>query len=161
MASMMPAAHARTTDHPAESPAIRTEPLATLALQVQLATPADAPIGSAIITGGTAAGTALSGAVLPGSLEWSRDAARGITQLTLRYGLLTGSGDRLQMVDRASFPTAAGPAWARAITTSTELESMADPLADGGGLTAGLTIGRLDAASLDAGRLRLDLHRVL
>lgn len=159
---MMPAAHARTNDHPAASSAIRTEPLATLTLQVQLATPVHAPIGSAIIAGGAAAGSDLAGTVLPGSLEWSRDAARGITQLTLRYGVLTAAGDRLQVVDRASFPSAAGPSWATPITTATELESMADPLAGSlGGLATGLTIGRLDATALDAGRLRLDLHRVL
>ena len=159
---MMPAAHARSTAHGAASPAITTEPLATLALDVRLSTPVNAPIGSAIIAGGAATGARLSGAVLPGSLEWSRDATRGVTQLTLRYGVLTEAGDRLQVTDRASFPSAAGPAWAEPITTSTELESMAEPLAGAAGiLAAGLTIGRLDATALDAGSLRLDLHRVL
>ena len=161
MASMMPAAHAHATEQLAASPDISTEPLATLSLDVHPGTPVNASAGSAIIAGGAVRGARLQGAVLPGSLEWSSDLTRGVTQLTLHYGVLTEAGDRLQVTDRASFPSGSGSGWARPITTFTEMEAMADPLAALADISTGLTIGRLDASGLGAGSLRLELHRVL
>lgn len=160
---MMSAAPAQSSIQESAASAIRTEPLTTLTLKVRPAAPADAASGSAIIEGGEAAGAGLAGTVLPGVLEWSGDAARGVTHLTLRYGVQIEDGRRLQVIDRASFASTAGT-WALPITTTTELESMADPLAEAAhgmdaGL-AGLVIGRLDARALGSGALRLELHRV-
>ena len=58
-------------------------------LEVSLATPVDATVGSAIILGGTAEGE-LAGAVQPGSLAWTRDPLRGVLQLDARFELQTG-----------------------------------------------------------------------
>jgi hypothetical protein len=165
MASVMPAAHALAVDQGIAGPVVRSEPLATLTLQLQLATPATASIGSARIVGGEAAGL-LAGTVLPGILEWSFDRANAVAQLALRYGLETADGHRLQVIDRATFPCSGASAWASPICTSTEMEAMADPAADlrhepGAGMVPGLTIGRLDASALGAGTLRLALHRVI
>ena len=161
----MPAAHAHSSDQGIAGLAVRSEPLATLTLELQLATPENAATGSATIVGGQAAG-GLCGMVLPGLLEWSRDSERGLAQLALRYGLQTADGQRLQMIDRASFPCTGASPWASPISTSTELEAMADPAADvlqeaAAGLVPGITVGRLDASALGAGRLRLELHRVI
>jgi len=159
---MLPAAQARSSIHfaaePAADAAIRSELLASLTLQLRLATPLTAAAGSAIIEGGEARGPAFTGTVLPGSLEWSRDPLRGVTQVTARYGVHTQGGHRLQLVDRASVQAGDTFAWDRPITTSTELEATPDPLA---AAARGLMIGKLDASRMDVGVLRLDLHRVL
>jgi hypothetical protein len=165
MASVMPAAHAHSTDQGIAGPVVRSEPLATLTLQLQLAAPEGAACGNAAIVGGQAAGT-LAGTVLPGILEWSRDTERGTAHLALRYGLQTADGHRLQVIDRASFPCTGESAWSSPISTSTELEAMADPMADvlqepAAALVPGITVGRLDASALGTGRLRLELHRVI
>src|SRR6187397_1135334 len=97
MATMLPAAQARSsidTFASADS-VIRTEAMASLTLQLRLTAPLGAATGTAIIEGGEAQGSAFTGAVLPGSLEWSHDALRGITQLTARYGVQTHGGHRL------------------------------------------------------------------
>ena len=161
MATMLPAAQARSSIDrlaPAADSLIRTEAMASLTLQLRLTAPLGAATGSAIIEGGDAHGSAFTGAVLPGSLEWSHDPLRGITQLTARYGVQTHGGQRLQLVDRASFPAGDAASWDQPITTATEMEAAPDPLA---AAARGLLIGRLDASQMHAGMLRLDLHRVL
>lgn len=158
---MLPATQARSSiDFAAQSApqaAIRTELLAALSLQLRLAAPLDAAVGSAIIEGGQARGTAFAGQVLPGSLEWSQD-SRGLTQLVVRYGVQTQGGQRIQLVDRASFPTAQGAVWNQQIISTTEMEASPDPLA---AAARGVLIGRLDASAMGAGVLRLDLHRII
>jgi len=161
MATMLPPAQARSSiDNlaPAAGHVIRTEPMASLTLQLRLIAPLDAATGSAIIEGGEALGPAFTGAVLPGSLEWSHDPLRGVTQLTVRYGVQTHGGHRLQLVDRASFPAGDAASWNHPVTTATEMEAVPDPLA---AVARGLLIGRMDASQMHAGTLRLDLHRVL
>lgn len=165
MASVMPAAHALSVDQGIAGLVVRSEPLSTLTLQLDLVTPAGAATGSATVVGGEAEGH-LAGTVLPGILEWSRDRASGVGQLSLRYGLQTVEGHRLQVLDRGSFSCTGTSDWASPISTSTELEAMADPLTDvlqdpAAGMVPGITIGRLDASALGAGRLRLELHRII
>jgi len=159
---MLPATQSRSsidiTAQPAADAAIRTIPAASMMLQLRLLTPLSAASGSAIIEGGVARGTAFAGAVLPGSLEWSRDPSRDLTQLTIRYGVHTQDGHHVQLVDRASFHAGDAGTWVRPITTATAMEAAPDPLAAS---AAGLMIGRLDATQMGAGVLRLDLHRVL
>jgi hypothetical protein len=161
MASMLPATQARSSigfsAESAPQAAIRTELLAALSLQLRLAAPLDAAVGSAIIEGGQARGRAFAGEILPGSLEWSRD-SQGLTQLVVRYGVQTHAGHRIQLVDRAKFSTAEGAMWNQQITSTTEMEASPDPLA---AAARGVLIGRLDASAIGAGVLRLDLHRVI
>ena len=162
---MVPAARAHSVDRGAVALDVRTEPLSSLTLRLQLAVPETAAAGSAIIIGGLASG-GICGPVLPGSLEWSRDDSRGVARLALRYGVQTPDGHRLQLIDRASFPCEVQSAWREPIATTTELETADDPVADASriamsGLLPGITIGRLDASALGAGVLRLELHRVI
>lgn len=81
----------------------------------------------------------------------------GVMRLSLHYGVETRDGRRLQLVDRATVAARSDSLWDRPITTTTEFECVADPLA----AASGLVIGRLEAGNLAAGTVRLDLLRVV
>ena len=124
-------------------------------LDVSLATPADATVGSAIIHGGKVQGE-LAGVVSPGSLAWTRDPVRGVLQLETRFELLASGGTRIHVADSAIVATPAG--WESAFTTTPELT------VQGGSPSAcpeSVYVGLMDASQIRAGRLRLSVHRVL
>lgn len=133
-----------------------TEPVLSALLDVRLATPADATVGSAIILGGEAQGE-LAGVVQPGSLEWTRDPVRGVLQLAARFELQAGAGLRIHVSDRATVVTPA-QCWAAPIATTPELTVVDGPSA---ACREAVYLGRMDASRLHAGQLRLTVHRVL
>ena len=126
-------------------------------LNVSLATPADATVGSAIILGGEAQGE-LAGAVQPGSLEWTRDPVRGVLQLAARFELQARAGLRIHVADRATVVTPSTGCWAAPFATTPELT-----VVDGSPAACpeAVYLGRMDASQIHAGQLRLTVHRVL
>lgn len=134
-----------------------TEPVLSARLELSLATPADAMIGSAIILGGEARGE-LAGAVQPGSLEWTRDPARGVLQLAARFELQARAGLRIHVADRATVQTPETGCWEAPFSTTPELT-----VVDGSPAACreAVYVGRMDASQLHAGHLRLTVHRVL
>ena len=125
-------------------------------LRVNLATAADATVGSANILGGRASGE-IAGAVHPGSLEWVRDPARGVLQLAARFELQGADGLRIHVADRAMVVTA-GQGWQAPFATTPELT-----VVDGSSAACpdAVYLGRMDASRIHAGVLRLAVHRVL
>jgi len=152
-------AQAVIAPHADENSPVQTEWMLDVALHLRLSAPATAVSGSAIILGGEAAGPLMNGAVLPGALEWSLDAARGVLQLSAHYDLEDGNGLRIHVMDRAAVAVdAASGHWNAPLSTSPDLQRIS------GSSTAcpeALYLGRLDARQLDAGRLRLNIHRVV
>ena len=135
---------------------VRTRQVFTAVLRVNLATPADATVGSANILGGRASGE-IAGAVHPGSLEWVRDPKRGVLQLAARFELQGGDGLRIHVADRATVVTA-GQCWQAPFSTTPELT-----VVDGTSAACpdAVYLGRMDASQIHAGVLRLAVHRVL
>lgn len=124
---------------------------------MRLVTPADATVGSAIILGGEVQGE-LAGAVLPGSLEWTRDPVRGVLQLEARFELQVTGGPRIHVSDRATVAAPATGCWAAPFSTTPELT-----VVDGSteSCREAVYLGRMDPSRIHAGRLRLAVHRVL
>ena len=140
-------------------PAVQTEWMLDITLRLRLATPATAKAGSAIIVGGDASGPLLAGKVLPGSFEWVHDPAQGVLRLSARYDLQDDQGLRIHVADRAAVaaPAASGY-WNSPFSTSPDLQWVhGSPTA----IPDALYLGRLDARQLDAGTLRMNLHRVV
>ncbi len=130
-----------------------------IALQLRLGASATALAGSAIILGGDARGPLMNGEVLPGTLEWSLDAARGVLRLSARYDLQDGNGLRIHVADRTMLAvTAASGHWSVPFSTAPDLQLISGPAM---ACPDALYLGRLDARELDAGKLRLNVHRVL
>jgi hypothetical protein len=134
----------------------RTEQVLSAMLNISLATPAEATVGSATILGGDAQGE-LAGVVQPGSLEWTRDPARGVLQLAARFELQARAGLRIHVADRATVVTQA-ECWAATFATTPELTVVDGPSA---ACPEAVYLGRMDASQLHAGQLRLTVHRVL
>ena len=152
-------AHAVIARAPDDVSAVRSEWMLDIALRLRLAAPLTAPSGSAIILGGDARGPLLNGEVLPGALEWSQDPARGVLHLSARYDLQDEHGLRIHVADSATvaIKNASGH-WEGLFPTSPDLQLIS------GAATAcphGLYLGRMDARQLDAGKLRLNVHRVV
>lgn len=124
-------------------------------MRVSLAAPADATVGSAIIHGGEAHG-GIAGSVMPGSLEWTRDPVRGVLQLAARFEL-QASGLRLHVANRVTAHVPAG-CWEHPFPTMPELV-----VVDGSAAACpeSVYVGRMDASQIQAGVLRLTVHRVL
>jgi hypothetical protein len=143
---------------PAESfiAAPRTETVLSAVLQLRLATPADATVGSATILGGDVHGE-LAGTVQPGSLEWTRDPVRGVLQLAARFEIQAGAGLRVHVADRATV-VAPTQCWAAPFATTPELTVVDGPP---DACREAVYLGRMDASRLQAGRLHLTVHRVL
>src|SRR5205085_2496553 len=114
--------------------------------------------GSAIILGGEARGPLMHGAVLPGTLEWSLEPAHGVLRVTARYDLQDDNGLRIHVADRASAPLTASGHWDAPFSTAPDLQQISGPAT---AFPAALYLGRMDARQLDAGKLRLNVHRVL
>jgi hypothetical protein len=141
----------------AEVPGVESEWILDITLHLRLATPATAAQGRAIILGGKATGPLLRGAVLPGSLEWSLDAERGVLRLAAHYDLEADSGLRIHVADRAAVAVSAAGCWNVPFTTTPDLELISGPAVH----RNALYLGRMDASDIDAGKLRLNVHRVL
>lgn len=145
-----------TPSHTAGAPAVDSEWMLDVVLDVRLATPADAMHGRAFVLGGRASGPLLQGQVLPGSVEWSVDAERGVLLWSARFDLVAGAA-HIQVADRATLSVAVADYWSAPFASSPELQSVSGP----GVVPDGLYLGRMDASALGAGRLRMNLHRVL
>jgi hypothetical protein len=141
----------------AEVPAVQSEWILDIALRLRLVVPSGAVQGSAIILGGNATGPLLDGVVLPGSLEWSVDAARGVLRVAAHYDLQAGNGQRLHVADRATVEVSAAERWNRPFCTTPDLELISGPAIH----RNTLYLGRMDATEIDAGRMRLNVHRIL
>jgi hypothetical protein len=137
-------------------PAIESQWILDIVLDLRLMTPATAVRGHALILGGRAAGPLLDGAVLPGNLEWSLDAGRGVLRWTAQYELEAGA-TRVHVADRATVLTSAAGCWNTPFPTAPELQLISGPVA----LRNALHLGRMDASDIGAGRLRMNVHRVL
>jgi len=138
------------------APAIESQWVLDIVLDLRLTTPATAARGSALILGGRAAGPLLDGVVLPGSVEWSLDAERAVLRWTAHYDLQAGA-TRVHVTDRAAVLTSAAGCWNTPFPTAPELQWISGPVALGNALH----LGRMDASDIDAGRLRMNVHRVL
>lgn len=138
------------------TPAVQSQWVLDIVMDLRLATPVTATHGRALVLGGRASGPLLQGQVLPGSVEWSVDAERGVLLWAARYDLAAGA-TRIHVTDRATMPATAQDYWSAAFATTPELESISGPAV----LTDALHLGRMDASALAAGRLRLNIHRVL
>jgi hypothetical protein len=92
----------------------------TAVLQLRLATPMDATVGSALILGGEARGR-LAGVVQPGSIEWTRDPVRGVLQLSARFELQARDGLRVHVADRATVAASGAACWDAPFSTTPEL----------------------------------------
>ena len=149
-----PAAQHRDEDG---APLPRTEAVLTAVLQLRLATPMDATVGSALILGGEARGR-LAGVVQPGSIEWTRDPVRGVLQLSARFELQARDGLRVHVADRATVAASGAACWDAPFSTTPELT-----VVDGSPASCpeSVYLGRMDARQLPAGQLRLTVHRVL
>jgi hypothetical protein len=135
----------------------RAEMVFSAMLRLNLATPADATVGSAIILGGEARGE-LAGEVRPGGLEWLRDPARGVLQLSCRFELQATAGLRIHVADRATVVTPTTGCWEAPFSTTPEL-TVVDGLS--AACREAVYVGRMDARQLHAGRVSLIVHRVL
>jgi hypothetical protein len=135
----------------------RTEHVLTAVLRVKFTSPPDAASGSAIIVGGEAEG-ALAGVVQPGSLEWTCDASRNVLQLAARFDLQASAGLRIHVADRATVVTPPKGYWEAPFPTTPELT-----VVDGSPAACreAVYLGRMDARQIQAGQLRLTVHRVL
>jgi hypothetical protein len=124
---------------------------------VKFTTASDAASGSAIIVGGEAEG-ALAGVVQPGSLEWSCDASRNVLQLSARLDLQSSAGLRIQVADRATVVAPSRGFWEAPFATTPELT-----VVDGSPAACrqAVYLGRMDARQIQAGQLRLTVHRVI
>lgn len=157
---LMQPAIARASDARCED-AAQVEPRAEVVfsamLRVRLSTPVDATVGSAVILGGEARGE-LAGAVQPGSLEWTRDPARGVLQFATRFELQARAGLRIHVADRATVVAPATGCWEAPFCTTPELT-----VVDGSPAACqeAVYVGRMDATQLHAGHMRLTVHRVL
>lgn len=137
-------------------PVVETQWLLDIVLSVRLAAPVSAARGSAFILGGRASGPLLDGMVLPGNLEWSVDDERGTLRWMAQYDL-DAEAMRIHVADRAWLPVPAASFWSTPFSTSPDLEAINAPTA----LRSALHLGRVDASGLAAGRLRMNIHRVL
>lgn len=160
VASMLAPAAGAGEARPAEahSPeAPKAEPVLTATLDVHLSTPANSTVGSAVIRGGTAAGE-LAGAVIPGSLSWTRDPVRGVLQLDSRFELQASGGLRIHVADRATVAAPTTGCWEAPFITTPELTVVDGSSAD---RREAVYVGRMDASQIESGRVRLTVHRVL
>ena len=140
-------------------PAVQSEWMLHITLRLRLAAPATAMAGSAIIVGGEARGPLLHGEVLPGSLEWMHEPAQGVLRLSARYDLQDEQGLRIHVADRAVVAVqAASGHWNSPISTSPDLQWIHGSST---AIPAALYLGRLDASQLDAGTLKMNIHRVV
>jgi hypothetical protein len=142
--------------HDAEVPGVESEWILDIVFSVRPAVPATAARGSAFILGGRARGPLLDGMVLPGSLEWSVDAERGMLRWAAHFDLEAGA-TRIHVVDRATLVASAANYWSAPFSTTPDLEPVSGPVA----VRNALHLGRMDASELSAGRLRMNVHRVL
>jgi hypothetical protein len=126
-------------------------------LRVTLSAPVDATAGSAIIHGGEADGT-FAGVVMPGSLTWTRDPARGVMHIAVRFELQARAGLRIHVADQATVVTPLMGFWEAPFCTTPELT-----VVDGAPAACheAVYLGRMDAREIHAGQLRLSVHRVL
>ncbi len=133
------------------------EHVLTATLRVRLAAPADATVGGAVIEGGEAEGP-IGGAILPGSLEWTRDPVRGVLQLASRFDVQATAGLRIHVADRASVERPSEGTWEAPFATLPELT-----VVDGSpeACRQSVYLGRMDASRIHSGELRLTVHRVL
>ncbi|HMA10588.1 MAG TPA: hypothetical protein VKO83_01790 [Steroidobacteraceae bacterium] len=137
--------------------AVKTEPVFSALLNVNLATPADASVGSAVIQGGEAQGE-IAGEVQPGSLAWTRDPVRGVLRLEVRFDLQARAGARIHVADIATVVNPSAAFWEAPFPTTPELTVIdGSPAA----CRQAVYLGRMDARQLHAGQLRLTVHRVL
>jgi hypothetical protein len=144
---------------PDDMPAVQSRWMLDIVLRLRLTARASAKIGSAIILGGVASGPLMNGEVLPGALEWSHDPARGVLRLSAHYDLQDDNGLRIHVSDRATVAVkAASGQWDAPFSTSPDLQLVSGPAT---ACPDALYLGRLDARQLDAGRLRLNVHRVV
>jgi hypothetical protein len=129
----------------------------TATLRVTLSTPLEATVGSAIIHGGDADG-AFAGEVMPGSLTWTRDPARGVMHIAARFELQARAGLRIHVADQATVVTPLMGFWEAPFCTTPELT-----VVDGAPAACheAVYLGRMDARKIHAGQLRLSVHRVL
>jgi hypothetical protein len=142
--------------HVAAVPEVQSEWILHVALNVRLATPISAAQGRAYILGGRATGPLLDGMVLPGNLEWSVDAERGALKWAAHYDLEAGV-TRIHIADRATVPVPSQDYWRLPFSTTPDLEPVNGPSI----LRHALHLGRMDASQLGAGRLRMNVHRIL
>lgn len=144
---------------PDDTPAVQSQWMLDIVLQLRLAAPASAITGTAIILGGEARGPLMNGTVLPGTLQWSLESARGVLSLSARYDLQADNGLRIHVADRATMPvTAASGHWDTPFSTAPDLQQISGPAT---AFPEALYLGRMDASQLDAGKLSLNVHRVL
>lgn len=151
------AGDSRATEAAIDGTHPQTEPVLSAVLRVTLATPPDATVGSATITGGESLGL-LAGSVQPGSLEWTRDPVRGVLQLAARFDLSAKAGLRIHVADRATVVTPVTGCWEAPFPTTPELTVVDGPSS---ACRDGVYLGRMDASQLHAGELRLTVHRIL
>jgi hypothetical protein len=140
----------------AAGPAVDSQWLLDIVLNVRLAAPVTATRGTAFILGGRASGPLLDGMVLPGNLEWSVDEERGTLRWAAHYDLESQTM-RVHVADRATLQVPAVNYWSAPFSTTPDLDPISGPAA----LRNALHLGRMDASELGAGRLRMNLHRVL
>jgi hypothetical protein len=100
----------------------------------------------------------LSGTVQPGRLEWKHDTARGVLDLAAHYDLQANDGLRIHVADRATVVAPTQGCWEAPIATLPDLEVVCGSAA---ACRQGLYVGRLDAKQFGAGKLRVNLHRIL
>lgn len=143
-------------DDVAVVPEVKSEWILDVALDVRLAAPVTAMRGSAHILGGRAIGPLLDGMVLPGNLEWSVDTERGALKWAAHYDL-ESAALRIHVADRATVLVSSEDYWKQPFSTTPDLEPVIGPP----GLRNALHLGRMDASELGAGRLRMNVHRVL
>lgn len=144
---------------PDDSPPVRSVPAFDAHLVVGPArrSAADPASGWAPVTGGEVTGSVLRGVVLPGRVEWHVDHASQCVEIRARFSVLRADGVRVEVRDRAVYPSAVAPGAVVGLCTAPELldaatEQPVSPM---------LLVGRLDASGFDAGRVSLRAFRVV
>lgn len=138
------------------APTVNSEWMLDIVLNVRLATSVTAVQGSAYILGGRATGPLLDGRVLPGHLEWAVETGRGVLRWTAHYDL-EADPMRIHVADRGTALVSSADYWSAPFSTTPDLEPVSGPAVLGNALH----LGRMDASELGAGRLRMNVHRVL